>query len=137
MSGDSLSSKEESVPKNQDEAHMLSSQVERRLTIRKPLRLGVSFSSADELAQAVMAFTMNIGLGGLCLLTSKAYQVGARLELTIQLGNDESLQVGAVVAWTRPGKAIGVRFDSLDEKQNARLTELLGSAQQNLRKTIR
>jgi Tfp pilus assembly protein PilZ len=90
-----------------------------------------------------MAFTMNIGLGGLCLLTNKAYQVGARLELTIQLGNDESLhndenlQVGAVVAWTRPGKAIGVRFDSLDEKQNARLVELLGSAQQNLRKTIR
>jgi hypothetical protein len=98
---------------------------ERRATPRVALRLGVRFSSPDELAEAVRATTNNIGLGGLCLRTQRAYAPGSRLDLAIEIGGGRTLNVGAVVAWSRSGRAVGVRFDGLDEMQKAELAGLL------------
>ena len=98
---------------------------ERRTTPRSLARLGVRFSGRDQLAQAMQATTHNIGLGGLCLLTNKAYQVGTRFELVIELGNEEVLQLSAVVAWSKPGRAVGVRFEGMNEQQRRRIEELV------------
>lgn len=101
---------------------------ERRQEPRQPIRLGVRFSSAQDLAHAMRSSTKNIGLGGLCLLTQKSYERGTRLEVTIELGAGEAMRVGAEVAWARPGKAIGVRFLDLDDAQRERLKRLIGDA---------
>ena len=102
---------------------------DRRLTPRHPLKLGVRFSTAQELATAVRASTSNIGLGGLCLLTRRAYESGTELMLKIELGAGEVLEVVAVVAWARPGKAIGVRFAHMTDDDRARLQRLVGKAE--------
>lgn len=99
---------------------------ERRVTPREPMRLGVRFGTAQELASAVRASTLNIGLGGLCLLTRRSYEKGTELQLTIELGAGEAMSITAQVAWVRPGKAIGVRFLELDDAQRARLERLVG-----------
>ena len=99
---------------------------ERRQTPREGIKLGVRFTSAQELARAVHASTKNIGMGGLCLLTRRAYETGTALDVTIELGGGETMQVAATVAWSRPGKAIGVRFLKLDDAQRARLERLIG-----------
>ena len=97
----------------------------RRQSPRRPMRLGVRFGTTQELSHAMRAYTKNIGLGGLCLLTQRAYQPGVQLELTIELGAGEVLKVDAAVAWARPGTAVGVRFVALDDAQRERLQKLM------------
>jgi uncharacterized protein (TIGR02266 family) len=101
---------------------------ERRQAVRESIKLGVRFTTAQELARAVHASTKNIGMGGLCLLTRKSYEAGTPLSVTIELGGGETMQVAATVAWSRPGKAIGVRFMELDDAQRERLARLVGKA---------
>ena len=98
---------------------------ERRKSPRAAIRLGVHFRTAGELRNAIAATTNNISMGGLCLRTKRSYEPGARLELTIGYGEDKTLVVGAVVAWARAGKAIGVRFDGLTPEQSQTLRGLL------------
>ncbi len=93
---------------------------------RHPLKLGVRFSTAAELANAVRASTLNVGLGGLCLLTRRSYETGTELMLKIELGEGEIIEVEGVVAWVRPGKAIGVRFERLSDDHRAKLENLIG-----------
>jgi len=99
---------------------------ERRQTPREGIKLGVRFTTAQELARAVHASTKNIGMGGLCLLTQRSYETGTSLDVTIELGGGETMQIAATVAWSRPGKAIGVRFLKLDDSQRERLERLIG-----------
>lgn len=99
---------------------------ERRTTPREPMKLGVRYGTAQELALALRACTKNIGMGGLCLLTQRPYAAGTHLDLTIEFGAGDSLQVTAVVAWARPGKAIGVRFEKLNSEQRTRLESIVG-----------
>ena len=101
---------------------------ERRQAVRESIKLGVRFTTAQELARAVHASTKNIGMGGLCLLTQRSYETGTPLSVTIELGGGETMQVTATVAWSRPGKAIGVRFMELDDAQRERLARLVGKA---------
>lgn len=101
---------------------------ERRATPRIPCRMGVRFRSSTALADAVRATTRNIGAGGLCLRTRHPYERGAALEIVIELGDGESLALTAVVAWSRPGQAIGVRFDALSDAQREVLSRLLQRA---------
>jgi len=65
-------------------------------------------------------------MGGLCLLTNRPYEAGTNLELTIEFGAGDALHVTAVVAWARPGKAIGVRFEKLNSDQRSRLERIVG-----------
>ncbi len=99
---------------------------ERRMTPRHPLKLGVRFSTPKALADAVRASTLNVGLGGLCLLTKRTYEKGTELMLKIELGPSEVIDVVGVVAWARPGKAVGVRFEHLTDEHRAKLQTLLG-----------
>ncbi|MGI5861088.1 MAG: PilZ domain-containing protein [Myxococcales bacterium] len=100
--------------------------IERRKSVRIGMRLGVRFNSPFELAEAIRATTANIGMGGLCLRTQKTYEPGTRLQLVIELTNDEPIACSAAVAWSRPGAAVGVRFEELTDAQRARLATLLG-----------
>jgi Tfp pilus assembly protein PilZ len=100
-------------------------EAERRSHPRAQIRVGVRFESPADLAKAVEATTRNIGLGGLCLKTQRTYRQGDPLRLFIELGGEDALEVTAVVAWSRPGVAIGVRFDNLTEMQRAHLEDLL------------
>jgi uncharacterized protein (TIGR02266 family) len=100
---------------------------ERRSTPRLPIRVGVRFGSRDELAKAIQATTRNIGMGGLCIRTAHEYPRGAQLHVDIEFGG-EVLSVDAVVAWSRPGLAIGVRFDNLTDEQRQLLADILGRA---------
>ncbi|MGC4114031.1 MAG: PilZ domain-containing protein [Myxococcales bacterium] len=99
---------------------------ERRMTPRHPLRLGVRFSTPQELASAVRASTLNVGLGGLCLLTKHSYEKGTELMLKIELGPTEVIDVVGIVAWARPGKAVGIRFQHLTDEHRALLENLIG-----------
>lgn len=99
---------------------------ERRMTPRHPLRLGVRFSTPQELANAVRASTLNVGLGGLCLATKRIYERGTELMLKIELGPSEVIDVVGVVAWAKPGKAVGVRFEHLTDEHRAKLVTLIG-----------
>lgn len=110
------------------------SAAERRSHARAEIRVGVRFASPAELAKAVEATTRNIGLGGLCLKTQRVYRRGDPLRLIIELGGEDSLEVAAVVAWARPGVAIGVRFDNLTELQRAHLEDLLRRPRPHLHK---
>ncbi len=105
----------------------LASGIDRRATPRALARLGVRFSNPGQLAQAMKATTHNIGMGGLCLLTSKSYQPGTELQLTIEVGQGELLELSAVVAWARPGRAVGVRFEGMTEDQRQKLAALVES----------
>lgn len=98
---------------------------ERRKSPRATIQVGVRFRTEEALTQAVHAYTLNIGLGGLCLLTHGTYEKGTPLDLTIEVGASETLLVRAVVAWARPGKAVGVRFLDLDAHQRTRLETLI------------
>ena len=102
--------------------------IERRKSVRVGMRLGVRFSSPFEVAEAIRATTANIGMGGLCLRTRKAYEPGTRLELVIELTDAEPIACSAAVAWSRPGAAVGLRFEALTDAQRARLAALLGPA---------
>ncbi|HEY3445401.1 MAG TPA: PilZ domain-containing protein [Myxococcales bacterium] len=99
---------------------------ERRMTPRHPLKLGVRFSTPQELANAVRASTLNVGLGGLCLATKRAYEKGTQLMIKIELGAGEVIDVVGIVAWARPGKAVGVRFEHLTDDHRAKLANLIG-----------
>ncbi len=117
-----------SLPQPAPEArhsHAGSSEEERRSHPRAPVRVGVRFESPADLAKAVEATTRNIGLGGLCLKTRRVYRRGDSLRLFIELGGEDELELTAVVAWARPGVAIGVRFENLTELQRAHLEDLL------------
>jgi hypothetical protein len=81
---------------------------ERRQGERIAARLTVRFTGPDSLAEAVRSYSANIGLGGLCLAVSRAYQPGDSISLVLETGQGP-LPMQAVVAWCRPGY-IGVRF---------------------------
>ena len=98
---------------------------DRRELMRRPMTLGVRFSTTKDLANAVRASTLNMSMGGLCLLTQKEYEVGAELQLVIELGDQDLIEVTVVVAWSRPGKAIGLRFTDLADEHREMLAALV------------
>ncbi len=125
MPGEEVAPGEELTPGEELAPGEESADVERRSAPREPIRLGVHFDTSDDLARAVEATTRNIGLGGLCLKTARSYERGDPLRLFIELGDEDTLVVAAVVAWSRPGVAIGVRFEGLSEVQRQRLAQVL------------
>jgi Tfp pilus assembly protein PilZ len=74
--------------------------------------------------RAYSGYTSNIGAGGLCLITRKSYAVGDALHLRIDVER-ETVELTGVVAWTRPGAAIGVRFDLISEEQRKAVLSLV------------
>ncbi len=98
---------------------------ERRQSERVPVRVELRFEQAAQAARALRAYSLNFSVGGLCLRTQKAYEIGTPLLLAMMVEKMEFKLSGAV-AWVRGG-AIGVRFDELSDDDRLRLTELLGA----------
>jgi uncharacterized protein (TIGR02266 family) len=99
--------------------------VDRREFARVPARVEVRLK-AEQAARALRAYSLNFSVGGICLKTQKDYQVGDQLQLSMTIeGRDFELR--GVVAWVRPGVAVGVRFDELSQSDRERLTQVVSA----------
>lgn len=98
---------------------------DRRSHPRAAARIEVRFAEADQAARALRAYSLNLSAGGLCLRTRRAYPIGTRLDLSMNIGG-QTLEVVGVVSWARSG-AIGVRFEDLSTDDRTRLQTLAAS----------
>lgn len=96
---------------------------ERRQYERVPARIAVQFSHPSEAARVLRAYSLNFSIGGICLRTSKAYQVGDPLLLELQV-DSRVFRVSGAVAWIRQG-AVGVRFVGLSGEDREKLEHLV------------
>lgn len=101
---------------------------ERRRETRFPVQFEVRFAASAQAARAFRAYSLNFSVGGLCLKTSRTYEVGEPLHLRMTV-EGQQFEVEATVAWVRKG-AIGVRFENLSEEEQARLEALKASLMQ-------
>jgi uncharacterized protein (TIGR02266 family) len=81
---------------------------DRRDFERIPARVEIRFAVAEDAAKALLAYSINISAGGLCLKTQKPYDVGQELLLNVKI-EQEAFELKGVVSWARGG-ALGVRF---------------------------
>jgi len=96
---------------------------DRRRHERVSARIEVRFGKADQAARALRAYSLNFSVGGLCLKTQRAYEIGDRLSLSMTIEGKEFSLIGAV-AWVRAG-AIGVRFEGVRDQDRERLQEIV------------
>ena len=98
---------------------------ERRRTARVPIKLTIRFGTNDEFARSIRAYTHNIGLEGVCILTRRSYEPGQQLNLAIATSDGRPLALVGVVTWRKEGVAIGIRFERLDAEARGALEALL------------
>lgn len=98
---------------------------DRRREERIPARVEVRFSDGTQAARALKAYSLNMSVGGLCLRTSRRYEIGAPMSLSLDVGG-QGFQLQASVAWVREG-AVGVRFESVSDEDRARLEALVAA----------
>ena len=100
-----------------------------RETARVPTRLGISFSSVGEVRQCLMT---DLSTGGLFIRTDRPIDIGARLDLSIRIGDRNSIvKVQVVVATHNVGpnlttnqRGMGVRFLDMDQATRKQIEEL-------------
>lgn len=98
---------------------------ERRREERVPGRVEVRFTDGTQAARALKAYSLNMSVGGLCLRTSRRYEVGARLRLSLGVGT-QSWELQGNVAWVRDG-AVGVRFENVSDADRQQLEALVST----------
>ncbi len=96
---------------------------DRRTSERIAARIEVRFTEPGHAARALRAYSLNLSAGGLCLRTRRRYELGAVLELQLDVAG-EAWRLEGAVAWVRDG-AIGVRFENVNPADRARLQALL------------
>jgi uncharacterized protein (TIGR02266 family) len=97
---------------------------DRRQHERVSARIEVRFGRADEAARALRAYSLNFSTGGLCLKTQRSYEIGDRLSLSMTIEGRE-VECTGVVAWTRDGVAIGVRFEGVKDEDRVLLQQMV------------
>ena len=102
------------LPKEPDEALAPS---ERRQSDRKKLIINVNFEGGDGTG---IANTRDIGIGGLYMITNAALKTGTPLFMRMSLGGEE-IGLDGVVTYADPDHGVGIRFQSLSEKNEALL----------------
>ncbi len=102
-----------------------SDDADRRSNERVPARVEVRFSEPNDAARALRAFSVNVSSGGLCLRTQRRYEIGATLELTMNVAG-ETYDLTGLVAWVREG-AVGLRFHNMTAADRARLETLVAT----------
>ncbi len=95
----------------------------RRNEERISARFAVRFTETQDAARALRAYSLNLSAGGLCLRTRRSYDVGAQVQVAMEIGG-ESFNLAAVIAWVRD-EAIGVRFINMREEDRVRLQRVL------------
>ena len=102
------------LPKEPDEALAPS---ERRRSDRKKLIINVNFEGGDGTG---IANTRDIGIGGLYMITNAPLETGTPLFMRMSIGGEE-IGLDGVVTYTDPNHGVGIRFQSLSEKNEALL----------------
>jgi uncharacterized protein (TIGR02266 family) len=97
----------------------------RRNEERISARFAVRFTQTQDAARALRAYSLNLSAGGLCLRTRRSYDVGAQVQLAMEIGG-EAFNLAGVIAWVRDeAEAIGVRFINMREEDRVRLQRVL------------
>ena len=102
------------LPKEPEEALAPS---ERRQSDRRKLIINVNFEGGDGTG---IANTRDIGIGGLYMITNAPLDVGSPLFMRMSIGGEE-IGLDGVVTYTDPDHGVGIRFQSLSEKNEALL----------------
>ncbi len=96
---------------------------ERRQSDRSRVIVDVFFDGKDATG---VASTQDISVGGLYMNTQTDLLEGALLLLRIPLGDDQQVVVNGEVAYSNPGRGVGVRFHGLSTADRAMLELELG-----------
>jgi hypothetical protein len=102
------------LPKEPDEALAPS---ERRQSDRKKLIINVNFEGGDGTG---IANTRDIGIGGLYMITNARLEMGTPIFMRMNIGGEE-IGVDGVVTYIEPEHGVGIRFQSLSEKNETLL----------------
>lgn len=98
---------------------------DRRAYERIPARIEVHFRERQDAARSLRAYSANFSAGGLCILTRRRYEVGARLALQLEV-DGQGYTLSGAVAWVRGG-AVGIRFENVSNEDRNRLNTLAQS----------
>jgi len=102
------------LPKEPEEALAPS---ERRQSDRRKLIINVNYEGGDGTG---IANTRDIGIGGLYMITNAPLETGTPLFIRMNIGGEE-IGLDSVVTYTDPDRGVGIRFQSLSEKNEALL----------------
>lgn len=97
---------------------------ERRTSDRKKLIVDVRFEGGDATG---IANTRDIGVGGLYMTTTTAFDIGTPIVMSLSAGGRD-INIKGVVVYSDPGHGVGVRFQDVSDQDLASLTDELGIA---------
>ncbi|CAA9422281.1 MAG: hypothetical protein AVDCRST_MAG74-3332 [uncultured Pyrinomonadaceae bacterium] len=90
---------------------------ERRQSDRRKLIVSVNYEGSDTTG---IASTREIGIGGLYLVTNAPLETGTPLFMRMTIGGEE-VGLNGMVIYTNPGHGVGIRFQTISEKNEALL----------------
>ena len=97
---------------------------DRRLNLRVPLGVPVSFRSGQTIATAV---TTNLGRGGLAIRTLNPLSPGARVDLKVRLPGRSEIEVRGRVVWADKKVGMGIQFEKVSPADQRAIDALTGS----------
>ena len=97
---------------------------DRRLNLRVPLGVPVSYRAGQTIATAV---TLNLGRGGLAVRTLHPLALGLLVELKIKLPGRAEIEVRGRVVWSDRKAGMGVQFERVSPADQRAIDALTGS----------
>ena len=97
---------------------------DRRLNLRVPLGVPVSFRSGQTIATAV---TTNLSRGGLAIRTLNPLSPGARVDLKVRLPGRSEIEVRGRVVWADKKVGMGIQFEKVSPADQRAIDTLTGS----------
>jgi uncharacterized protein (TIGR02266 family) len=97
---------------------------DRRLNVRVPLGVPVSYRSGQTIATAV---TTNLGRGGLAVRTLNPLAPGARVDLKVRLPGRSEIEVRGRVVWADKKVGMGIQFERVSPADQRAIDALTGS----------
>ena len=97
---------------------------DRRLNLRVPLGVPVSYKSGPTIATAV---TLNLGRDGLAVRTLSPLSPGVLVELKFRLPGKSEIEVRGRVVWSDRKVGMGVRFERVSPADQRAIDALTGS----------
>ena len=92
---------------------------------RVTARFEVRFTETQDAARALRAYSLNLSAGGLCLRTRRSYDVGAQVQVAMEIERRGLQPRGRHRLGAREAEAIGVRFINMREEDRVRLQRVL------------
>jgi uncharacterized protein (TIGR02266 family) len=104
--------------------YLFPSSFDRRLNVRVPLGVPVSYKSGQTIATAV---TLNLGRGGLAVRTLNPLSPGLPVELKFRLPGKAEIEVRGRVVWSDRKVGMGVQFDRVSPADQRAIDSLTTS----------